>query len=105
MSFSGNFSSNPETPRLVQFEMRPLEDGYRNQVLAMACTLVSLVDLWDSYTAGHSTRVAEYSRRMALQLQLNDCDAEMVTMVVDGFIPCLHRTYLSTADRSSAARG
>src|SRR5205085_10867918 len=53
---------------------------YRNQVLTMACTLVSLVDLRDSYTGGHSTRVAEYSRRMALELQLSDRDAEIVIM-------------------------
>jgi len=80
MLLAVNFSTDPEAPALAQFEMRHLEDKYRNQVLTMACTLVSLVDLRDSYTGGHSTRVAEYSRRMALELQLSDRDAEMVIM-------------------------
>jgi len=80
MLFPGALFTDPETSALVQFEMRHLEDKYRNQVLTMACTLVSLVDLRDSYTGGHSTRVAEYSRRMALELQLSDRDAEMVVM-------------------------
>jgi HD-GYP domain-containing protein (c-di-GMP phosphodiesterase class II) len=74
------FVTDPDAPALARFEMRHLEDKYRNQVLTMACTLVSLVDLRDSYTGGHSTRVAEYSRRMALELQLSDRDAEMVIM-------------------------
>ena len=80
MLLAATLSTDPEAPALAQFEMRHLEDKYRNQVLTMACTLVSLVDLRDSYTGGHSTRVAEYSRRMVLELQLSDRDAEMVIM-------------------------
>ena len=80
MFFNDTLSADPQNRALLNFEMRHLEDKYRNQVLTMACTLVSLVDLRDSYTGGHSTRVADYSRRMALELQLSDRDAEMVIM-------------------------
>ena len=80
MFFNDTLSTDHQNQALVNFEMRHLEDKYRNQVLTMACTLVSLVDLRDSYTGGHSTRVADYSRRMALELQLSDRDTETVIM-------------------------
>ena len=80
MFFNDTLSADPQNRALLNFEMRHLEDKYRNQVLTMACTLVSLVDLRDSYTGGHSTRVADYSRRMALELQLSDRDTETVIM-------------------------
>jgi HD-GYP domain-containing protein (c-di-GMP phosphodiesterase class II) len=69
-----------DMPASVQFEMRHLEDKYRDQILTMACTLVSLVDLRDSYTGGHSTRVADYVRPIALQMQLTDREIETVIM-------------------------
>src|SRR5438552_18864215 len=80
MLIAATFSMDPEAPALAQFEMRHLEDKYRNQILTMASTLVSLVDLRDSYTGGHSTRVAGYSRPMALQLQLSDRETETIIM-------------------------
>jgi HD-GYP domain-containing protein (c-di-GMP phosphodiesterase class II) len=73
-------SAGADMPGFLQFEMRHLEDKYRNQILTMACTLVSLVDLRDSYTGGHSTRVADYCRPMALQLQLSDRETETLIM-------------------------
>jgi HD-GYP domain-containing protein (c-di-GMP phosphodiesterase class II) len=73
-------SADADMPASVQFEMRHLEDKYRDQILTMACTLVSLVDLRDSYTGGHSTRVADYVRPIALQMQLTDREIETVIM-------------------------
>jgi HD-GYP domain-containing protein (c-di-GMP phosphodiesterase class II) len=52
----------------------------REQVLEMATTLVSLLDLRDAYTGGHSARVAEYSHGMALQLGLDQQLSETVLM-------------------------
>jgi hypothetical protein len=46
------------TPAQTRFHMLKMEDTFREQVLGMASTLVSLVDLRDCYTGGHSTRVA-----------------------------------------------
>ena len=60
--------------------MLKMEDTFREQVLAMATTLVSLVDLRDCYTGGHSTRVAEYSHRIAVELGLSDSETETVLM-------------------------
>src|SRR5688572_3656470 len=73
-------STRGDIPAFVQFELRHLEDKYREQILTMACTLVSLVDLRDSYTGGHSTRVAGYSHTMALELHLSDRETEMIVM-------------------------
>jgi HD-GYP domain-containing protein (c-di-GMP phosphodiesterase class II) len=77
---SNTLSTGTDMAAFLQFEMRHLEDKYRNQILTMACTLVSLVDLRDSYTGGHSTRVAAYTRSMAVQLGLSDRDTEAVVM-------------------------
>jgi HD-GYP domain-containing protein (c-di-GMP phosphodiesterase class II) len=49
-----------------------LDEKLRRQTIAMACSLVSLVDLRDSYTAGHSGRVAQYSAGAAMRLELDD---------------------------------
>ena len=64
----------------ARFQISELEDKYREQVLAMASTLVSLVDLKDSYTGGHSTRVATYSRLVALELNLDETELETIVM-------------------------
>jgi len=56
------------------------EDRYRKQVLAMACTLVSLVDLRDAYTGGHSSRVAGYARTTAVRLGFRDSEVDSVVM-------------------------
>ena len=50
MLLAAALSTDPAAPAQVQFEMRHLEDKYRNRVLTMACTVVSPVDLRDSYT-------------------------------------------------------
>jgi putative nucleotidyltransferase with HDIG domain len=57
-----------------------MEDRYRKQALAMACTLVSLVDLRDSYTGGHSGRVAAYASATAVRLGLRDAEIDTVMM-------------------------
>src|SRR2546430_15614418 len=68
------------TPAQTRFHMLKMEDRFREQVLAMASTLVQLVDLRDCYTGGHSTRVAEYSHRMALELGLSDGETETLLL-------------------------
>src|SRR5437868_8463959 len=45
-----------QLPPAARFHISKLEDKYREQVLAMASTLVSLVDLKDCYTGGHRDR-------------------------------------------------
>jgi HD-GYP domain-containing protein (c-di-GMP phosphodiesterase class II) len=68
------------TPAQTRFQMVKMEDRYREQVLSMASTLVSLVDLRDCYTGGHSTRVAEYSHRIAQELSMNDDEIETLLL-------------------------
>ena len=70
----------PVTPAQTRFHMLKMEDRFRDQVLAMASTLVSLVDLRDCYTGGHSTRVAEYSHRIAVELGMNDEETETLLL-------------------------
>jgi len=41
---------------------------------------VSLVDLRDQYTGGHSTRVAEYTHRIAVELGMNDQETETLLL-------------------------
>src|SRR5579885_2604354 len=64
----------------LRYYVKNLEDKYRNQVLVMASTLISLVDLKDSYTGGHSTRVGAYSREIADELNLADDELETVVL-------------------------
>ena len=68
------------TPAQTRFHMLKMEDTFREQVLAMASTLVSLVDLRDRYTGGHSTRVAEYTHRIAVELGMNDQETETLLL-------------------------
>jgi len=68
------------TPAQTRFHMLKMEDTFREQVLAMASTLVSLVDLRDCYTGGHSTRVADYSHRIAVELSMNDSETETLLL-------------------------
>ena len=44
------------------FRIAELEDRAAQQTLAMATSLISLIDLRDRYTGGHSSRVASYCR-------------------------------------------
>src|SRR5204863_374338 len=64
----------------AQFRIAELEDRSRRQTIAMACTLVSLIDLRDRYTGGHSSRVAAYCRNIAMRLGLMDADVESIEL-------------------------
>ena len=65
---------------MLRYRIMEFEDRYRKQVLAMACTLVSLVDLRDAYTGGHSSRVAGYVRSTAVRLGFRDAEVDSVVM-------------------------
>ena len=41
--------------------------------------IVKIIDAKDSYTAGHSVRVAEYAEKIARKLRLNEYDVEVLT--------------------------
>jgi len=45
-------------------EIAEIEERFQQQTLAMATSLVSLIDLRDRYTGGHSQRVASYVVRL-----------------------------------------
>jgi len=62
------------------FRIAELEDYATQQTLAMASTLVSLVDLRDRYTGGHSFRVASYCRQIALRLRLPHEETEEIVL-------------------------
>src|SRR2546422_10610451 len=78
-------SMAPNSARETEYRLVALEDRFHQQTLAMATSLVSLIDLRDRYTGGHSARVANYVRRIAVQMCLPDDDTE--TMV---FAASLH---------------
>ena len=65
-------SNSHDLSEVARYRITEQEDKFRSQILSVACTLVSLVDLRDSYTGGHSTRVAAYTRRMGLRLGLEE---------------------------------
>ena len=69
-----------EDSKVFRYRIMELEDRYRKQALAMACTLVSLVNLRDSYTVEHSGRVATYARATALRIGLNEKEIDTVVM-------------------------
>jgi HD-GYP domain-containing protein (c-di-GMP phosphodiesterase class II) len=62
------------------FRIAELEDRAAQQTLAMATSLISLVDLRDRYTGGHSSRVAAYCRQMALHMDLGHEETEEVVL-------------------------
>jgi HD-GYP domain-containing protein (c-di-GMP phosphodiesterase class II) len=64
----------------TDYKIAQLEEGYKQQTLAMACSLISLIDLRDSYTGGHSARVAEYVRGTTLQIGMGEDEAENVVL-------------------------
>jgi HD-GYP domain-containing protein (c-di-GMP phosphodiesterase class II) len=63
-----------------QYRITQLEDSYRQQTLAMACSLISLIDLRDRYTGGHSARVAQYVGGIALQMGLPEDEADNMVL-------------------------
>jgi HD-GYP domain-containing protein (c-di-GMP phosphodiesterase class II) len=62
------------------FRIAQLEDRAAQQTLAMACTLISLIDLRDRYTGGHSSRVAAYCRQIAVHMNLPHEETEQVVL-------------------------
>lgn len=64
----------------TQFRIAELEERSQRQTLAMACSLISLIDLRDRYTGGHSARVANYVRAAAVQLGLSDEESERIVL-------------------------
>jgi len=69
------------TPQIdSSFRIAELEDHAAQQTLAMASTLISLIDLRDRYTGGHSFRVAAYCRQIAMHLGLPHEETEEVVL-------------------------
>jgi HD-GYP domain-containing protein (c-di-GMP phosphodiesterase class II) len=62
------------------FRVAELEDRAAQQTLAMATSLISLIDLRDRYTGGHSSRVAGYCRQIALQMDLAHEQTEEIVL-------------------------
>ena len=62
----------------VEYRLAEVEEEFRQQTLAMATSLISLIDLRDRYTGGHSQRVAKYLRRIGIQMCLPDDKAETI---------------------------
>lgn len=62
------------------FRIAELEDRAAQQTLAMATSLISLIDLRDRYTGGHSSRVAGYCRGIALHLGLEHEETERIVL-------------------------
>jgi len=71
-------STAPISVHETQFRIAQLEHSFQQQTLAMATVLVSLIDLRDRYTGGHSARVADYVRRIAVQMCLPDDKTETI---------------------------
>lgn len=62
----------------VEYQLAQLEEQFQQQTLAMATSLVSLIDLRDRYTGGHSQRVAKYVRGIGVQMGLPDDETETI---------------------------
>jgi HD-GYP domain-containing protein (c-di-GMP phosphodiesterase class II) len=73
---SGAFSTT--VSHEVDYRIVELEERFQQQTLAMATSLVSLIDLRDRYTGGHSQRVAKYVRGIAMQMCLSDEETETI---------------------------
>src|SRR5262245_55419865 len=64
----------------ARYRIAELEERSKQQTLAMACSLISLLDLRDHYTGGHSNRVAKYCRATAVRLGMPDNTTETVVL-------------------------
>lgn len=71
---------NPSSARDTKYRVAELEQQFQQQTLAMATSLISLIDLRDRYTGGHSARVAKHVGGIALEMCLGDDDAETVVL-------------------------
>jgi len=67
-----------ENPDTLRCQIAELEDRFQDQTLAMATSLVGLIDLRDQYTGGHSLRVASYVRQIAVQMGLSSREIENI---------------------------
>lgn len=70
-------AAEQKSAREAEYRLAQLEEQFQQQTLAMATSLVSLIDLRDRYTGGHSQRVAKHVRSIAVQLCLPDDETEM----------------------------
>ena len=73
-----NTSLARSVPQDMHYRIAELEERSQQQTLAMATSLVSLIDLRDRYTGGHSQRVAKYVRGIAMHMCLPDDETEMI---------------------------
>jgi len=69
-----------ENLQALRSRFMQMEQRYRKQALVMGCTLVSLVDMRDAYTASHSSRVATYARATALRLGIHATELDEIVM-------------------------
>lgn len=75
-NLNAKITSNPAHE--TNYRIAELEERFQQQTLAMATSLVSLIDLRDRYTGGHSQRVANYVRGIAVQMCLPDDETETI---------------------------
>ena len=73
-----NATSVQRTAHESGYRVAQLEELFQEQTLAMATSLVSLIDLRDRYTGGHSQRVARYVRKIAIEMGLPDEATETI---------------------------
>jgi HD-GYP domain-containing protein (c-di-GMP phosphodiesterase class II) len=73
-----NVAVAPNNAHETQYRIAELEDRFQQQTLGMATSLVSLIDLRDRYTGGHSERVAKYVRGIGIEMGLPDDETEMI---------------------------
>ena len=73
-----NATSVQRTAHEADYRVAQLEEQYQQQTLAMTTSLVSLIDLRDRYTGGHSERVAKYVRSTAIQMGMPDEETEKI---------------------------
>src|SRR3954463_10499795 len=73
-------ATTANAPHETQYRIAELEERFQQQTLAMATSLVSLIDLRDRYTGGHSERVANYVRNIAVQMCLPDEETEEIVL-------------------------
>ena len=64
----------------TRYRIAQLEESYKQQTLAMACSLISLIDLRDRYTGGHSARVAKYVRGITIEMGMAEDEAENIVL-------------------------
>ncbi len=75
-SFTIIFTSIPLMIAQYTYMLRVKE---RRALLNSIMQIVKIIDAKDSYTAGHSVRVAEYAEKIARKLRLNEYDVEVLT--------------------------